>query len=394
MSAAMEILFGISMVWLGYIYVGYPCCLWLLGLRRRFTPALRDSFLPRVSVLISARNEERDIGWKVAETLGWDYPSDRLELLVASDASEDRTDEILREILDARLKFVRMRERMGKNEALNRLSKMAAGDLLFFTDANSHIDSGCLRRMVRHFADPRVGCVTGTEQTLREEYVPVGFGAGLYLRYESLINRLESKLSSVLVCDGSIFCIRRELYTNLQPDLANDLELPVRIGYQGYALLYEPTARSFEKATVSFREEFNRKRRICAQGILGFWRLRHSLRGLRAWQFASRKLLRWLALIPLGLILVSSASLAARPLFLFLFLFELVFCGAAFVGWWFGFHGRNGGRLVDFPFYFVLVNVAALIGVIDSCFGRRFRVWEIASLSRRQESSAGGMGSP
>jgi len=389
----MEILFGVSVLWIGYIYIGYPCCLWLLGLVHRFTPRMQDDFLPRVSVLISARNEERDIGWKVVETLSWDYPPNRLELLVASDASEDRTDEILQCLREPRLISARMNERVGKNEALNWLSKLATGDLLFFTDANSHIDRGCLRRMVRYFADPRVGCVTGAERSTNEDQkVAVVSGVGTYLGYESWIKRLESKLGSVLVCDGSIFCIRRELYTQLQPDLANDFELPVKAGSQGYALLYEPGAWSFEKATNSFPEEFHRKRRICAQGALGFWRLRKGLRGLRAWQFVSRKLLCWLALIPFALLLASSAWLASSPVFRFALMLQLVFYAVALAGWWLSSRGQLARRLVGLPFYFLLIDVAALTGVVESCFGQRFDVWEIASHSRGHETTTAEVG--
>ncbi len=156
----MNLLFWIGVGWLVYVHVGYPVLVALLRFVRQVRPAIREDFLPTVSVLIAARNEEKDIGWKVQETLGWNYPADRLEVLVASDASEDRTDQILGTINDARLRFVRMESRGGKNVALNRLAQLARGDLLFFTDANCHIDAGCLRKIVRHFADERVACVT------------------------------------------------------------------------------------------------------------------------------------------------------------------------------------------------------------------------------------------
>lgn len=395
MNLFMHVIFSFSLAWLGYIYLGYPGLLWLLGFVRPYRAKSREDFSPSVSVLVSARNEERDIGWKVMETLNWDYPPGRLDVLVASDASEDRTDEIVQTICDPRLRFVRMPKRVGKNVALNRLYELSHGDLVFFTDANSHIDAGSLRRIVSHFADPSVGCVTGGERTIREEKGSlVAAGSWAYLGYESLINCLESRLGSVLVCDGSIFCIRRHLYAKLQPDLANDLELPVQIGYQGYALLYEPTARSVEKSTPSFREEFDRRRRICGQGILGCWRLRKSVRGLRAWQFVSRKFLRWLGLIPLGLLLVSSAWLSALRFFGFMLAFQLLFYACALVGWGYATRGRNIGSLAAFPFYFVVVNLAALTGVIETCLGRRFSVWEVASLSRGRESTTVDVGRP
>lgn len=386
MTLLMYVVFWVGLAWLGYVYLGYPCTLWLLGLWRSFRPNSREDYCPTVSVLISARNEERDIGWKVDETLSWKYPPNQLELLVASDASEDRTDEIAQAVDDPRFRFFRMPKRVGKNVALNHLCKYALGDVLFFTDANSHIDAGCLQRMVRHLADPRVGCVTGWERTKSEQIDPaMAAGSEAYLEYESLINSLESKLGSVLVCDGSVFCTRRQLYQELQPDIANDLELPIRLGAEGYALFFEPTAFSTEPAMHSAREEFRRKRRICAQGILGFWRLRTSLKGVRAWQFVSRKLLRWLALVPLTLLLVSSAWLASHLAFAILFVSQLLFYAFALGGWWYSRHGRNVASLAALPLYFVAVNAAAFVGLIDSCLGRRLSVWEIPALSRGRE---------
>jgi cellulose synthase/poly-beta-1,6-N-acetylglucosamine synthase-like glycosyltransferase len=251
----MTVLFWIGMVWVLYVYLGYPLILAVLArVGRRIHPVIKDDFLPGVSVLISARNEEKDIGWKMDETLGCDYPRDRLELLVASDASEDRTDEIVRGITDPRLKLVRMEQRSGKGVALNRLAQLAQGELLFFTDANAHIPAHCLRRMARYFADARVGCVTGMTSAQPDADLAIGSGDRLYLGYETTISHLESQLGSVLVCDGAIFCIRRSLFQPLSPELANDLELPVRIGHAGYWVLHEPTAQVFEKETSSPRE--------------------------------------------------------------------------------------------------------------------------------------------
>jgi cellulose synthase/poly-beta-1,6-N-acetylglucosamine synthase-like glycosyltransferase len=142
-ATAAAYVFWFSVSWLAYVYVGYPAALWLMGLVKRFRPSMRDGEFPTVTVLISARNEAKDIGWKVRETLDWNYPAERLRILVASDASEDRTDEILACIADPRLTAVRLDQRSGKNAALNRLASMASSDLLFFTDANTHIEANC-----------------------------------------------------------------------------------------------------------------------------------------------------------------------------------------------------------------------------------------------------------
>ena len=384
----MMVMFWAGVVWLVYVYIGYPFAIWLIGFVRRFRPAIAEDFFPTVSILISARNEEKDIRWKVRETLDWDYPHAKLRVLVASDASEDRTDEILKSIDDPRFTYIRIEPRSGKNAALNRLALLTQADLLFFTDANSHIDSTCLRRMVRYFADPRVGCVTGFEESVPEsETTVIGAGGNTYLEYEPFLNGLESRMGSVLVCDGSIFCIRRSLFVPLRPELANDLELPIHIGHAGFRLLYEPTARSREHSTCSPREEFARRRRICGQGFLGMWELRKSIDGIRLWQFLSRKAMRWLTIVPLLMVFTASAFLSARSIFAAALGLEVSFLALATLGWTFALIGRNGGRLLSLPFYFMLSTIGAMTGVIETCLGRRFHFWQSPSLTRGQKES-------
>lgn len=379
------LIFCVGIIWLFYVYCGYAVCLWVLGWFRGIHPKQDENFLPSVSVLISARNEEKDIGRKVQETLAWDYPPYRLQVLVASDASEDRTEEILQSIKDPRLQFVRLPVRVGKNAALNRLAMMATGDILLFTDANSQIHAGCLRKLTRHFADERVGSVTGVEENPREENKEmVASGGKAFHGYEEMLKSLEGKLGSVLVCDGAIFCVRRPLFVVLRPELANDLELPLYIGAAGKWILCELGARSLEKATPSAREEFARRRRIVAQGTLGMWKLRHCLRGMRAWQFLSHKLLRWLTLAPLALVLVSNLFLARSPLFAWALGLQALFYLTALAGWLLDRAGITELPRLAMPYYFLLANLAAMRGFLDGCTGRQFSTWEIASLSRGQ----------
>ncbi|MFB3828580.1 MAG: glycosyltransferase family 2 protein [Bryobacteraceae bacterium] len=376
------IAFSIGSFWVAYTYVGYPILLWFIGLRSSVRPARRKDFLPTVSVLIAARNEEHDIEWKVSETLAWDYPPERLHIFVASDASEDRTDEILAGIQNARVTFVRMEKRGGKGRALNRLAELACGEIFFFTDANAHIAPDILRKMVSHFADPRVGCVTGGTQPFGTNANAIGGGASAFLSFESILYRLESRLGSVLACDGAIFCIRRSLYAPLSPELANDLELPLRIHHKGFWVLHEPEAVVRELDTSSPREEFARRRRISAQGMLAMWRLRANLRRMRAWQFLSHKLLRYLTLVPLLLILLAALLRAQQPFFAALLALQAVFYAAAFYGFVSTLMRWRSGKFTAAPFYIIFGSLGALVGILDACRGRRFDVWEIPKMSR------------
>ena len=375
-------LFWLSIAWVVYVWIGYPMILKALSLIRSFPSLTANEYSPRVSVLIAARNEQKDIGWKLAQTLDWDYPADRLEVLVGSDASSDRTDDVIRSISDPRVRFARNQERAGKNVTLNRLARLAQGELLFFTDANTYIGPQCLKRIVRHFADPRVGCVTGMERNVTGPTTStITAGSNAYLEYESTLNKLESKLGSVLVCDGSVYCLRRSLFTDLDPDLANDLEHPVRVGSMGSAIVYEAQARSFERCSSSAWEEFSRRRRIAAQGALALWRLRHGLRGFRLWQFVSRKFLRWLTVVPLAIAVVTSFMLRYERFFAAVLSLQVAFYALAILGLWQHRKARIPGVL-RLPFIFLLANLAVFIGVLDACRRKRFATWNIAELSR------------
>lgn len=377
-------LFWIGAAWIVYVYIGYPVLLALASLILRIRPLNREPYEPHVSVLIAARNEQRDIHWKVNETLAWDYPADHLEVLVASDDSDDDTDKVLASIQDPRLHWIRMEPRGGKVTALNQLVEIARGEILFFTDANAHIEPHCLRRMVRHFADPRVGCVTG-DSTAIENQTSIGSGAGAYWNYEKIAKRLESRMGKVLVCDGAIFCIRRDLYSPCRPELANDFEIPFNIAHRGYWVLHEPEAKVFEPDTTSVKEEFQRRRRISAQGALGMLLLRHTLRGVRLWEFASHKFLRWLTLLPMIMILTASVKLFAEPLYSAALAAQLLFYGAAAIGFLLTLLDKPSFPAFSIPFYILLGATGALIGCLEALTGRKFAVWDIPVLSRGVE---------
>jgi poly-beta-1,6-N-acetyl-D-glucosamine synthase len=380
----MFLSFLISAVWLVYVYAGYLVVLAIIGRLWRVRRTTASNHNPSISVLIAARNEEKDIGWKIAETLKWNYPAERLEILVASDASDDATDQIVRQFAWRGVKLVLMKCRGGKARALNELATLASGEVLFFTDANAHIEPHAVALMVSHFADPRVGCVTGDSRPIRErENSALSSGAEAYWGYETLLKLLENRIGSVLVCDGAIFCMRASLFEPLCPDLANDLESPMRVGAAGYWVVHEPRALAFEHETTSAAEEFNRRRRMCAQGMLAMFRLPSTLGGLRGWQFVSHKLLRWLSLVPLLMILASSIALAHDSItFRLLLVAQSTFYTFAAAGFALSIGSRLVPRLLAVPFYVILGLLGALVGVLESLLGRRFDIWEIPRLSR------------
>ena len=379
----MRLVFFLSALWLFYVYGGYGIALMLVSRWRRVQLKSSDTTLPSVSVLVAARNEAADIGWKVQETLDWDYPPELLEILVASDASEDATDEIVRGFDPSRVSVVRMERRGGKGRALNELAKVAKGEILFFTDANTHIKPHTVRLMTQHFADPRVACVTGHTEHIHGETPVLTDGAGAYEGYESKLKSLESSLGSVLTCDGAIFCMRSSLYHPVSPELANDLELPMRAAAAGHLVLIEPAALAYEQDTSSAREEFNRRRRMTAQGFLAMFRIPGAFGGLRGWQFVSHKLMRWLLLVPMIGALIASAALVGSSLLLTAaFVLQLMFYVLAGTGLVQTMAERPVKRIFAAPFFLLLGVVASFVGVIECLGGKRFDVWEVPTLSR------------
>lgn len=298
--ASLWVFWG-ALALLVYIYVGYPLLLLLLARIRETAHTPDDHYCPPVAMLIAARNERASLPQKIQSIRELDYPKDKLRVWIASDASDDGTDEYLAAQPD--VEWIRTERQGGKNAALNLLLERAEGEVLFFTDANILFHPGALRGAARHFADPKTGAVAGELIfTQGGEWNAVGRGTGLYWKYENLIKRAESRLGSVLVVSGAIFAVRRELVKPLTPSIANDLEIPLRVGAQGYSILYEPRCLGYENPHKNAWEEFRRTSRIVSRGLHGFMRLLPVLLANpgRLWQFLSHKFLRWFTL-PLAL---------------------------------------------------------------------------------------------
>ncbi|MDP8943778.1 MAG: glycosyltransferase family 2 protein [Actinomycetota bacterium] len=246
-----------------YAHVGYPLLLWLIARvrrDRRFAAADRvgdrQPALPDVSLVIPAYDEDPVIARKVANSLALDYPRERLEVIVASDGSSDRTVEQARA---AGADLVLDLPRGGKIRAQDRAVDRARGEIVAFSDANSTWAPDALRRLVAPFADPRVGYVCGQVRFS-------GDGAtnqeGAYWRYEMAVRELESRLGGVTAGNGAIYATRREAYLRVDPRMGHDLSFPFNLVKRGWRALYEPGARAEEPMVPSIEGEFRRKRRM------------------------------------------------------------------------------------------------------------------------------------
>lgn len=379
-------LFWASLALVLYTYAGYPVILYVIGRirARRETPVV-PATTPSVCLIISAFNEENVIRQKIENSLALEHAGP-LTIVVASDGSNDRTVSIAREYEDHGVVIHDSPLRKGKNATLNDVVRGISEDLIVFTDANSLLSRDAIVRLVARFNDATVGCVVG-ELKYSDDTTSVGEGENLYWRYESRIKLWESQLGSVLVANGSIFAIRRPLFRDCFPDLANDFQTPFDVANQGYGTVYEPRAVAFERTAELWEEEFGRKVRIVLQGLTGFARMRSRMHGVRLWQFVSHKLIRWWVGASLLVTLVSTVVLARDNVWFTAFLALQLVCYTLAFGGWLMRRNEKMPRIVQVPFYFAMVNAAALVAMGRFVAGSRQVVWEKAESTRKSPSA-------
>jgi cellulose synthase/poly-beta-1,6-N-acetylglucosamine synthase-like glycosyltransferase len=260
---ALEIIFWVAAGLIVYAHLGYPLLLWALTAlfgEKGPAPELTGE-LPRVTLIIPAYDEERVIEQKIRNARDLDYPKDRLELVVASDGSSDRTAELARAAgADSVLEL----PRGGKVAALNQAVPGSEGAILAFSDANSYWSPDALRRLVARFADQRVGYACGQ---VHFEGGEGGNQEGLYWRYEMAVRSMETRLAGITAGNGAIYAVRREAYIELDPSRGQDIGFPFELTKRGWRAVYEPGAIAEEKMAPTVEGEFRRKRRM----MWGLW---------------------------------------------------------------------------------------------------------------------------
>lgn len=376
------LVFWLAVVLLGYTYAGYPLLLYAwASLRRRVDSPAAPDRLPQVSIVVVAYNEAGRIGERIENLLALDYPSERLEVIVASDGSTDGT---VRHALAYRQDGVRVvacRRRRGKSAVLNELVPRCSGSVVLLADARQRFERGALRALVGRFADPAVGAVGG-ELVLtddpREPQKTAGVGA--YWKYEKFIRRAESRIDSTVGVSGAIYAIRRELFEPIPGDtLVDDLLIPMQIVRRGYRVVFEPGARAFDRAAPP-AAEFRRKVRTLAGNFQLFVRRPWLLNPFcnRLWfQTVSHKGLRLLG--PFCLAAAFGANLLLLDEVLYRWTLgaqAVLYAGAA--GGRLTCNSRYQFRFLNVPYAFCLLNWAVVMGLWRLSTGRQRVTWESA----------------
>lgn len=366
-----RVLFWLSAWLVGYTYFCFP--LIVLGravLRPR--PHRRAPITPPVSVVIAARNEEDVIGAKIDNLLALDYPAEQLEIVLASDGSEDDT--VLR--AGSRVHVLDL-PRVGKAGALNAAASTAHGDVLVFTDANSMLEPSAVRALVAPLADPDVGGVAGDQ---RYQVGRESSGERGYWNVDRLLKRAESRGGNVISATGALYAIRRELFRPPPPGVTDDFAVSTGVICQGWRLVFAPDAVAYEAVGASADAEFARKVRVITRGLNGVL-LRRALLdprryGFYALQLLSHKLLRRVMALPLIALGATGARLARRGgVYRIACAVEAAFLCLGGAGLLFE-RRRGCGRLLALPAYFLLVNLASLRAAWNVVSRRDIESWE------------------
>src|SRR5437879_2712738 len=306
---AAEIIFWLSAGALFYTYVGYPLLLALVSTLRPRT-IQRGNYAPPVTVIITAYNEERALAAKLENTLALDYPRALLEVIVASDCSTDRTDEIARAFAARGVRLHRQPDRLGKTAAQNAATALARGEIILFSDATSLYQPDVVRAIMPSFADPAVGCVAGRLVYVDPSGSPVGQGARSYWSYETFLKQHESNACSLIGASGCLYAVRRSAYVPLYHEACSDFIIATKMVEQGLRAVYEPAAVCTEETNRRSNKELRMRVRVIAQTFADLWRHRSMLNPLKsgfyAVQLFSHKVMRYF--VPIFMIDLLAAS--------------------------------------------------------------------------------------
>lgn len=380
----MLVFFCASCAVVGWVYFGYPlalkCGLFGRAQERPHNPQLRAvSPLPLISVLIPAHNEEAGIEAKLGNVLDSDYPRDRIEILVGSDGSSDRTEDIVEHFRNSGVGLISFPRQYGKSAIQNGLVAVASGSILVFTDADCLLTRDALRRLIEPFTDPSVGLVTGAPRYRNTHETPTAANESLYLRYETWLRKLESERGLLAMASGSLFAMRRSLWQPLPRQVGDDFALPLRVARGRLRNVLETRAAPVtDLAQSSPRAMFRLKVRVISKDLSALLQNRALLNPLRYAAISatlwSHKLLRWLVPYFLVLLFTSNLFLLDHSFFQTTLVLQSTFYALAIAG--LVAPGKLRWPLWRIPLSFCVVNCAAAFGILKALTGRASGAWE------------------
>ncbi|MBN2070337.1 MAG: glycosyltransferase family 2 protein [Candidatus Krumholzibacteriota bacterium] len=368
-------LFWISAAFIVYTYLAYPLIIVSLARIRKNPPLISDDpVLPSVTMIIIAYNEEDTIAAKLENCRKLDYPRGSLDICVVSDGSTDKTNDILKEEMD--IMFIEDTENHGKPHQINKALEKTKNDIIVFSDARQIYRKDSLKKLVRNFDDPAVGCVSG-ELVLSAGENDSDANIGLYWKYEKMLRAAESMVDSTLGATGAIYAVRRKLVSPIPDDtILDDVAIPAQVLRQGYRVIFESEAIAYDDPSARIGIEFRRKVRTLTGNFQFFSNNRWSLNPFKNRIFFQSVSHKWFRLfVPYALVISAVTSgLASSTLYIILFWIQIAIYISGSITLLSSRLKNN--RLLNFFSLFLSLNSAAVIGLYKYLFSDPDARWK------------------
>jgi cellulose synthase/poly-beta-1,6-N-acetylglucosamine synthase-like glycosyltransferase len=383
----LECLFWIGIGIVFYSYIGYGILLYLLvKIKKAFQEKAQfdPNFLPNVALVVPCFNEADYIEDKILNSLALNYPANKLQLIFISDGSSDNTPDRIKKY--PQVLALHEDARNGKASAMNRAMAYVKAPIVVFCDANTELNPEAIHEMVKHYANPKVGAVTGEKRIItKDKENASGAGEGIYWKYESFLKQLDSDFFTIVGAAGELMSYRTELFRELPKDtLLDDLMQSMQIANDGYRVIYEKNAWAAETASANVSEELKRKIRIAAGAFQSMTRLTKGFNLLTNFRvsflFISHRVLRW-TLAPLSLLMlfVVNIFLLFEPniIYKLLMVGQVLFYSMALLGWYLA-NKQIKVKILFVPYYFFIMNLCMYLGLFRFLRGKQSANWERA----------------
>ncbi|MCP4438406.1 MAG: glycosyltransferase family 2 protein [Aureispira sp.] len=367
-----EYLFWFFMVIIVYTFVGYGILLWFLVKMQRILLPKKESSassdIPKVTLIIAAYNELEILDQKIQNCQSLNYPEGLLEIWFITDGSTDNSEHFLQK--NTNFKVFHKPKRSGKMAAINRVMPFVLSEVVVFTDANTILHTDAILNLVKPLENPKIGCVAGEKRISSSNSTTASNGEGIYWKYESKLKAWNASLYSTVGAAGELFAIRTRLYIPPPNNtILDDFLISLSVINQGYRIAYAADAFVIETGSLSLEEEMKRKIRICAGGFQAISKTSNLLNPLKhsifAFQYFSHRFLRW-AITPILLVIVFFLNLylyqVLGGVYTILFVLQTLFYSLASLGW-IRQNSTYSNKLFLIPCYFMMMNIAALIGL-------------------------------
>jgi cellulose synthase/poly-beta-1,6-N-acetylglucosamine synthase-like glycosyltransferase len=382
MTLIAELLVALPIALAVYSYAVYPALLWLLARRRTIAMVAGDAgYQPFISVVVPAYNEERQIGGAIEALLAQDYPHDKMQILILSDASSDATDRVVSSYADRGVELMRMPKRSGKTAMENAACRFLRGDVVVNSDASIRLHPNATRKLIEQLSDPSIGVASGRDVSVSLGSQQANATEAGYVNYEMRLRALETRAGGIVGASGCCYAIRTDLHRlPIPPDLSRDFSAALTARAHGFRAVSVDEAIAFVPRTPTLRREYARKVRTIARGMETLLGVAHMLDPMRygafSWRLISHKVCRWL--VPLAGVpaLIGLVYLARTHLWAAVGLAGVVLVGlVATVGalWPIS---RPMPRLLSFVSFAVAANIAVIHAVCRLAYAGDDKIWE------------------